>query len=108
MSSAVSRYPSGNDLTPFRNEISQDPGAFVIDFEGLIGTEATHFSLDIDSSSPVPVRGIPHSVNLPLASTGLCARKFPKVFNRIGYNFHLCSGLAFRGFPSPLFHFPLN
>ena len=106
MSSAVSRYPPGNDFAPFRNEMSQDPGAFVVDLEGLVGTEAAHFPLDIDPSSSV--RGVPHSVNLPLTFTGLSTRIFPKVSNRIGYNFNLCSGLAFRGFPSPLFHFSLN
>lgn len=50
MFGAVSRYPSGDDFAPFRDEISQYPGVLIIDLEGLIGAEPAHLPLDIDSS----------------------------------------------------------
>ena len=62
MFSTVSRYPSGDDFAPFRDEVSQYPGVLIIDFEGLISAEAAHLPLDIDSS--LLVHGLLHSVIL--------------------------------------------
>ena len=108
MLGAVSRYPSRNDLAPFRNEVFQYPGAFVIDFEGFIGAETADFSLDIDPSPSISSRGLPHLIVLLPVSRGLFATLRPQVFYRIRYDFHLRSGLTLRGFPFPLLHLSLD
>ena len=63
VSSAVTRYPPGDDFAPFRDEMFQDPGTLVINFEGLIGAEPAHFPSDVNPS--LLVGGIPHGVIHP-------------------------------------------
>ena len=40
----VTGDPPGNDLSPLRDEISQDPRVLIIDVQFLIGTESTDLS----------------------------------------------------------------
>ncbi len=50
---AVSRDPSGNDLSPLGYEVSENPRILIVDIQFLIGAEPTDFSSHKRSFLPV-------------------------------------------------------